>query len=485
MTRTFRMLIDGQLREGVEKLTVHNPATREVVGEAPDCTPAELESAIDAARRAFPAWAALDIAERRHLLNGIADRINEHADELKRLLTAEQGKPHADAEVEVLGSAWYLKGSMHFDLPVTVVEDTPERLVEIRHTPIGVVAGLVPWNFPLVLAIFKLGPALLAGNCLVLKPSPYTPLTTLRLGELVADILPPGVLNIIAGGDRLGPWLTAHPGIDKVSFTGSTATGRKIMAGAAARLQPVTLELGGNDSAIVLPDVDPQAVAEDLFWAAFRNAGQVCIAAKRVYIHAEVYDEVANALVAYSRTVKIGDGAEQGTQIGPLNNEPQYRRVLELIEDARINGQRFLTGGDTDVHAPGSPGYFVPITILDNPPEDSRIVQEEQFGPIMPLMRYHDLDEAVARANDCDYGLGNTIWTSDPEGARPLASRLESGVVWINQALSLTPGMALGGWKQSGIGVEGSQIGLLEFTHTQTMVLNRMSLQRATVQGGA
>jgi aldehyde dehydrogenase (NAD+) len=277
------------------------------------------------------------------------------------------------------------------------------------------------------------------------------------------------VLNTISGGDALGPWLTAHPGIDKVSFTGSTATGRKVMQSASATLKRVTLELGGNDPAIVLPDADVEALAERLFWAAFANNGQICIATKRMYVHAGVYDRLKQALVAYAGTVKVGNGAEQGTQLGPINNAVQYRRVLDLIADARAQGYTFLTGGE----APEGPGYFVPVTILDNPPEDSRIVQEEQFGPVLPLLRFDDIEDAIARANASEYGLGASVWGSDEDAALAVAQRIASGTVWINETQHLSPLAAFGGLKQSGLGIEGGVEGLLEYTSAQTIVRRR------------
>ncbi|WP_220428641.1 aldehyde dehydrogenase family protein [Sphingobium fluviale] len=459
------MLIDGQPVAGDGRLSVINPATEQVIGTAPDASPDDLDRAVAAARAAFPGWAATPIEERRKALHAMADVIVAHKDELKSLLTSEQGKPHADAEGEIIGGAYWLRGTATLDLPITVQEDADGRTSETRHVPIGVVGAIAPWNFPIILAMFKIGPALLAGNTMVLKPSPFTPLTTLRVGQLVADILPPGVLNIVTGGDALGPWLTSHPGIDKVSFTGSTATGKRVMQSAASSLKRVTLELGGNDAAIVLPDVDVDAVAQDLFWAAFANSGQICIATKRMYVHEDIYDRVRDAIVAYARTVKVGDGSEQGTQLGPLNNRQQYERVLALIEDAKAQGHVFLMGGDV----PETPGYFVPITILDNPPEDSRIVQEEQFGPILPLLRFRDIDDAVRRANASEYGLGGSVWASDEDKASEIARQIASGTVWINETRHLSPTTAFGGMKQSGLGVEGGVEGLLDYTNTQTL----------------
>lgn len=470
----FAMLIGGNLVPGTESFTVLNPATESPLGRAPDATAADLGMAIAAAREAFPGWAATSIAARRAVLTGMAQAIIANADALKRLLTAEQGKPHADAQAEVLGAAQWLMGAATLTPPVIVNEDSADRYSETRRVPLGVVAAIAPWNYPLLLAMFKVGPALLTGNSVVLKPSPFTPLTTLKIGELVQDIVPPGVLNIISGSDRLGPWMTAHPGFDKISFTGSTATGKRVMAAAADGLKRVTLELGGNDPAIILSDADPEAIAEQIFWAAFGNNGQICIASKRIYVHADIYDRLRDAIAAYAATVRIGDGADQGTQLGPINNRPQFDRVVDLIRDAQTQGYRFVTGGLPD----GGRGYFVPVTILDNPPENSRIVQEEQFGPVMPLLKYTDIDDAIARANACDHGLGASVWGADEDAAMDVARRLQSGTVWINETRHLSPLAPFGGMKQSGMGVEGGEEGLLQYTQAQTLVRKKRVGQR-------
>lgn len=465
----YTMTIGGRSVPGSATFDVVNPATEAVIAQAPEASREDLDAAVTAARDAFPGWAATPIAERRRLIDALGDAILANLDAFKRLLTREQGKPHADAQGEVGGAGMWLKGAATLDLPVTVNEDTAERYSETRHVPIGVVGAIAPWNFPMILAMFKVGPALLAGNTMVLKPSPFTPLTTLKFGELAATILPAGVLNVVTGGDRLGPWLTEHPGIDKVSFTGSTATGRRVMQSASATLKRVTLELGGNDPAIVMPDADVAAIAEKLFWAAFTNNGQICIATKRMYVHEAVYEPLKAALVAYAKTVKVGDGSEQGTQIGPINNRLQYERVLSLIADAKDKGYTFLIGGE----ASDTPGYFIPITIIDNPPEDSRIVQEEQFGPVLPLIRFDDVEDVIARANASEYGLGASVWGADEDAAYAVAERIASGTVWVNEVQHLTPFAAFGGMKQSGLGVEGGLEGLAEYTNTQTITRRR------------
>lgn len=304
----------------------------------------------------------------------------------------------------------------------------------------------------------------------MLKPSPFTPLTTLRLAELIADAVPPGVVNIITGADSLGPLITSHPDINKITFTGSTATGKKIMEGASADLKRITLELGGNDASIVLPDADPKKVAEQLFWSSFTNAGQICVAAKRIYIHEDIYDELSTAIVEYAKAVKVGDGSEQGTGVGPIQNRKQYERVLELVQDAKDNGYKFLLGGDADTSIPG---YYMPITILDNPPEDARIVAEEQFGPVMPLMKFSTTEEVIQRANNSEYGLAGAVWTADTDEGVRVAEQLETGTVWVNEFLHLSPFAPFGGHKQSGFGAEYGKEGLKEFTYSQVITVKR------------
>ena len=385
-----------------------------------------------------------------------------------RLLTMEQGKARAGAEWEIGGSVYWCREIATQSLEPHREDAGDGRTIETRRVPLGVVAGITPWNFPVLLAVWKIAPALLAGNTMVLKPSPYTPLCTLKLGELLRDVLPAGVLNVVSGGNEIGAALTGHKDIRKVSFTGSTATGRKIMASASGNLKRITLELGGNDPAIVLPDVDPKEVAPKLFWAAFQNSAQFCVAAKRLYIHAEIYDALAAELAAYAETVIVGNGAHQGTNLGPIQNRMQFEKLKELLGDAKANGLRFLTGGEI---VEGK-GYFVPVTLIDNPPEDSRVVTEEAFGPVLPLLRFEDIDDVVRRANDSEYGLAASVWGRDIDKARSVAERIEAGTVWINEVHSFSPHVAFGGHKQSGIGIENALEGLAEYTNSQTIVVN-------------
>lgn len=470
MGMQYKNLINGELVDNGKWIDVVNPATEQVIGQVPDCGQAELDAAVAAARAAFPKWKATPIEERREMLGKMAQAIKENSDELMRLLTSEQGKPHAQATNEIIGCVGMTRALSQLKLEEKISEDSATRLSRTRRVPVGVVGGIVPWNFPVLMAVQKIVPALTSGCVMILKPSPFTPLATLRMAQLVAGIFPPGVLNVITGGDALGPMLTAHPGIDKITFTGSTATGKRVMESAAKDMKRITLELGGNDAAIVLPDADVAKVAEKLFWASFYNAGQVCIAAKRIYIHQDIYDELSTAIAAYAKAVKVGDGAEQGVAVGPIQNKQQYNRVLELIQDAKDKGYKFLAGGDHDADIPG---YFVPVTVLDNPPEDARIVAEEQFGPVMPLMKFATVDEAIERANNSHYGLAGSVWTSNTDEGVKVAERMETGTVWINESMHLAPNAPFGGHKQSGFGVELGEEGLQEFTYAQVITVAR------------
>jgi acyl-CoA reductase-like NAD-dependent aldehyde dehydrogenase len=336
----------------------------------------------------------------------------------------------------------------------------------VHHEPLGVVAAIVPWNFPFLLAIWKIAPALLAGNTLVLKPSPFTPLCALKLGELARDIFPPGVFNVISGEDALGPLMTAHTGFAKISFTGSTAVGKRVMETAAKDLKRITLELGGNDAAIVMPDVNLDKIAQKIFYGAFYNTAQVCIATKRLFIHESIYEALRDRLVAMARATVVGDGSEPDSTFGPLQNEPQYRRVKALIDAARRQGLVLIEG-----RAVPERGYFIPITLVDNPPDNAPVVTEEAFGPVLPLLKFTEVEDVIRRANNTQFGLAGAVWSANIDGAVAIARRLETGTVWINDNFQNAPHIPFSGYKQSGVGVENGQSGLLEFTQLQTIFI--------------
>lgn len=465
---TLSLTIDGKAVDTQNHLDVVNPASGEVFAKVPSAGKVELDLAVHAASGAFEAWKAKRWAERQATVNAIGSAIEKNADELARMLVEEQGKARSLADFEVQAAAAWCYGTASLEIEDKIIEDTEERLRITRYEPIGVVGAISPWNYPLVLSIFKIAPALLAGNTMVLKPSPFTPMTVLRLGELLRDVVPAGVLNVITGGDDLGPLMTSHPGIRKISFTGSTSTGRKVMESAAKDLKRLTLELGGNDAAIVFPDVDITETAEKLFWSAFTNSGQVCIATKRAYIHEDIYEEMRAALVEVSKNAKMGDGAAPGTDLGPVQNQQQFNRVRKLVAASENKGEKLIR-----TESNFAAGYFEPVTFVDRPSDDSPIVVEEQFGPVLPLLSFSSEDEVIERANATDMGLAATIWTKDIEGALRVAARLETGNVWINESLALTPLAAFAGRKQSGFGVENGIEGLLAYTEPKTISVFR------------
>jgi len=463
----FKLLIGGELVPGADTLDVINPATGSSFAKGPRASLEQLNAAVAAAKTAFPAWRARPIPERQKVLAAIAEHILQHAPDLARLLTQEQGKPLADARAEVDRTAMYFTHYARLDANTSGLADHKNGNITIQHVPLGVVAAIVPWNFPLALMAFKVPAALLAGNTVVLKPAATTPLTTLKLAELISDLVPAGVLNVIADNNDLGAALSTHPDVRKISFTGSTATGAKVMAAAAADLKRVTLELGGNDAGIVLDDADPDAVAPQLFRAAFRNSGQVCIALKRLYVHESIYDRMCDAMAALSNAAIVGDGLEQGTEFGPVQNKAQYEKVASLVAQAQSYGQ-VVAGGIVEGN-----GYFIRPTIVRDAADGEQLVDDEQFGPILPLIRFSDPEDAIAKANASNYGLGGSIWSSDLNRAYALANKMDSGTVWINKHGELSPTVPFGGAKQSGIGIELGQEGLLEFT--QLKVLNSAS----------
>ena len=462
----FSLTIGGKSVTTASTLPVFNPATGEAFAQAPAAGQAELDAAVAAARAAFPGWRAVGYAARREALVALADRIEAESATLGALFTQEQGRPRDWAIAEVVMAAGWLRTVAQSEVSVEVVEDGEQRRVEVHHEPLGVVAAIVPWNFPVLLAIWKLAPALITGNTMVWKPSPFTPLCALKIGELAQGLLPPGVLNVISGVDALGPMMTAHDGFDKISFTGSTATGKRVMEAAAKGLKRVTLELGGNDAAIIMPDVDVDAIAQQIFFGAFFNSAQICIATKRLYIHADIYDALRDRLHAIAREATVGDGSQQGVMFGPVQNAPQYRRVLALIEEARESGLVLLEGREVP-----TTGFVIPLTLVDNPPEDARVVTEEAFGPVLPLLKFDNVDDVIRRANDSEFGLAGAVWSADVDAAVDIAKRLETGTVWINQNLQNGPHIPFSGAKQSGLGVENGTAGLLEFTQAKTIFI--------------
>ncbi|WBU59277.1 aldehyde dehydrogenase family protein [Paracoccus albus] len=463
----YEMVIDGRRVDAENSFDVTNPATGESIGTVANATLDDLDAAVAAAGRAFPSWSQKSDEELSRACLAVADRIEANADELARLLTREQGKPlnMRGSRREVGGAVAWARYTAGLSLPMKVIQDNNEGRIELHRKPLGVVGSITPWNFPVMIAVWHILPALRTGNTVVIKPSPYTPIATIRLVEIMNEVLPAGVVNIVTSDDaqaNIGGAMSAHDGIRKMVFTGSTATGKKVMKGAADTMKRLTLELGGNDAGIVLPDVEPDQIAEALFWGGFNNNGQTCAAMKRLYVHEDVYDAVCDALVAYASGVTVGNGEDESSSLGPINNQMQFDKVSRLVEDAKKRG-RVLLGGE-----PGE-GLFFPPTLIADLSSDDPLVAEEQFGPVLPIIRYSDIEDAIAQANNSENGLGGSVWSQDVEKAKSIAARLECGSVWINRHGAIQPNAPFGGVKSSGFGVEFGEEGLAEYTDIQTL----------------
>ncbi len=451
------LVIGGKVVKTTDRFDVINPATALPYATAPRADKAQLDLAVDAAQVAFQSWRTLSWDARADMIHAFADAIEANSSELATLIVLEQGKPLASANGEVTSGVKFLRGLADIRLPDEVVESAG-RDVRIVRTPLGVVAAITPWNYPVLIPLWKLAPALVTGNTVILKPAETTPLTALWLGRLAQEHFPPGVLNVITG-PGLGQELTRHAGIRKISFTGSSTTGQHVLRASAEDFKRVTLEMGGNDAAILLPGFDLNVQGPQLFNSAFANMGQVCVAIKRLIVHDSLYDGVCAALRVEADKLVIGDGMTTGVTAGPVQNEQSFREVGDLIARAQEFG--------TIVHqikAPDGPGYFLAPTIVGDVDPNSQLWREEPFGPILPIVRYSDIEDAIALANDDKFGLGGSVWSSDPAEAASVARRLDAGTVWTNTHPAMSPNIPLPGIKMSGVGVEFSHHGLAEFT---------------------
>lgn len=464
LTSPAVMTIDGARVDTTTSLEVVNPSTGRPFASVPAGDRTHVDAAFEAATRAFGTWRE-DEEHRRQSLRAMADAVQDATGELAPLLTAEQGKPLSESHRELSATVAWLRYYADLEVPPEVIRDDDEARVEVVRRPLGAVAAIAPFNFPIFIGFAKVATALRVGSTVVLKPSPYTPLSTLRLGEILGRVLPAGVLNVLSGGDEIGPMMTTHPLARAVSFTGSTATGRKIATVAGDDLKRLTLEMGGNDPVIVLDDVDIDAVAEQLFPRAFNNNGQACVAPKRIYVAREIRAALVDAFADRARATKVGDGFLPGTVLGPLNNAPQRDRVAALVTDAVAHGARVVTGGT----AIDGPGYFYEPTILTDVSDGVRIVDEEQFGPALPIVEYADIDDAVRRANSGMFGLGGSVWSADADRATAVAQRLETGMSWVNTHTAISPAVPFGGAKWSGLGTEGSARGLDGYSDFQVI----------------
>lgn len=458
----FQMLIDGRLVDGAGRLEVVNPATSAVFAVAPRADAAQAHQAITAAKQAFPAWAALTYEERGACMRRFADAIESRLEEFATLLTQEQGKPLDLARYEMAKSVEALRYFSGQTLKPRTLRETPtERVVEQRY-PQGVVAAITPWNFPMLLLMYKVAAALVTGNTVIAKPAPTTPLTTLLLGDLAAPLFPAGVFQTLVDRNDLGPVLTGHPDVAHVSFTGSTPTGKKVLANCAETIKRFTLELGGNDAAIVLDDAHLDEVAPKVFRAAMVNAGQVCLAAKRIYVPHSKLDELCERLGRLASASRVGDGMDPATTVGPIQNQQQYEKVRALVEQAKAEGT--VVGSTAQIPAKG---FFIAPTIIKGLGDDAHLVREEQFGPVVPVLGYDTVDDAIARVNDSEYGLGATVWTSNVQRGFDVATRIEAGTVWINTHLSMPLDVPFGGAKKSGLGRQNGIEGMEDFTQVR------------------
>lgn len=463
------LLVAGRLIPAEAFADVINPATGEPIALCPLASVETVYEAVAAAAAARVAWGQEDAAVRSAALSEMADIVGAHADELAGILSAEIGIPMRDAQGEVAMAAGFLRHRARTAPPVDILTDDERQMVQVVRSPVGVVAAIVPWNAPLLIACEKIATAFAAGNPVVLKPSPLAALTLTRFGALVADAIPAGVLSIIPGDDEVGAALTTHPDVAMVSFTGSTATGRAIMKAAAPSLKRLSLELGGNDAAIVMPGADVDRLAAKLFQAAFYRSGQICAAVKRVYVHESDYDRLVRAMVQVAEATKVGDPFEKGVAMGPLSNRMQRDRVEALVADAVAAGGSLATGGVPLERA----GFFYAPTLVTGLQADTALVAEEQFGPALPVLSYAGIDEAVDAANATEYGLGGSVWGPDIEAAADVAAQLDSGSVWVNRHGLLDPSVPFGGFKQSGIGRSNGAVGLDAYCELKTISIGK------------
>jgi acyl-CoA reductase-like NAD-dependent aldehyde dehydrogenase len=475
--KTYLNTVNGRPVDALRTFASHNPATGEQLGLVAHSSPTDVAQAVASARAAQISWAARPNEQRQALLMQVAEAIKSNSEYLAEWVTREQGKPLGGVGPDqVPGSRFELWGCEVWTqvpagllMPMEVAFEDDTRRDEVHRKPFGVVAAIAPWNWPLLIAIWQIIPSLRAGNTVVLKPSEYTSIGTLELVRLIAEVLPAGVLNTVSGTGEVGALLVENPGVDKIMFTGSSATGSRIAAAAARNLTPTTMELGGNDAAIVLPGADPKAMAMSLFWGAFLNMGQTCACAKRLYVHESLHDAVVAELKALAEVMPMGDGMKPGVAMGPIQNRMQYDKVVALVEQAKAQGATIVCGGT----APGGPGNFYPLTLVTDITDGAALVDEEQFGPVLPVVRYREVEDAIALANRLDAGLGASVWSADLDAAKAVALRLQAGTVWINQHGAIHPMVPFGGVKGSGWGVEFGLEGLKGVTQPQVISLKK------------
>jgi len=474
-----QLFINGQWSDAASGKTFDtpNPATGETLARVAEGDAEDIDRAVRAARKAFEdgPWSRMTASERGRIIWRIGDLILEHTDELAQLESLDNGKPFVVAQAAdvplaadlfhyMAGWATKIEGNT-INISVPYMPGANFHSYTLRE-PVGVVGQIIPWNFPLLMAAWKLGPALATGNCVVLKPAEQTPLTALKLAELIAEAgVPEGVVNVVPGyGETAGAALAAHHDVDKVAFTGSTEVGKLIVAAAAGNLKKVTLELGGKSPNIIFDDADPAAV-EGAANAIFFNHGQCCVAGSRLFVQQSRFDEVVDGVAEIAKSIKLGSGLDEGTQMGPLVSDEQLRRVTGYLESGRADGATAVTGGGRF----GDRGYFVEPTVLTNTTPQMKVVREEIFGPVVVAAPFSDLDEIAAAANDSEYGLGAGIWTKDISKAHALAKKIRAGTVWINCYNVFDAALPFGGYKQSGWGREMGHEALEAYTEVKAV----------------
>jgi succinate-semialdehyde dehydrogenase/glutarate-semialdehyde dehydrogenase len=473
------LFIDGEIqRVGDEPLTITNPGTGELVGRATAASADQVDAAVTSAREAFASWSRLGFSDRGKILHACAQAFEDHVGDLVPILVAEQGKTIREAKIELHKAADTLEhyAGMQKEVRGVYVHGLDAGVDgRVLRRPLGVVAAIVPWNFPTTLLCNKLGPALLCGNTVVAKPADTTPFTTLRLAEiLTAAGLPPGVLNVVTGsGPRAGEALVTHPLVRKVAFTGSTPTGERVAALAAKGSKRVTLELGGSDPMIICDDADLAKAASAASMGRFYNCGQACLAIKRVYVFESVADEVIDAIVAKASKLRVGVGDAPESQIGPLHSERQLQILERQVDESTKRGGSVLTGGGRCDQPALARGWFYRPTVVLEPPEDSPMAQEEVFGPALPIWRVKDFDEAITRANDSPFGLGSSVWTGDLRRAERAAAEIDCGYTWINSPTKVYDELPFGGLKSSGYGKEHGSEAFDYYTDMKAVVVRR------------
>lgn len=472
----FFNIVDGKVRDTEAHHQATDPRTEEPLWNAPLGTTKDLDDAVLAANKAFTKWGKTTLTERRQTLVKMIEVIKENTKELMEIVMKETGKSALLAQIEIGNTLQQMEYFAQSGLEDEITHEDDNVKVLTTHVPLGVVGAICPWNFPLILANLKVVCSLITGNCVIVKPSPFTPYSVLKWVELSQKVLPPGVFQAVNGGADIGAAMTSHPGIHKISFTGTIATGRKVMESCSSTLKKVTLELAGNDASIVCDDIDLDNVVPKVVAGAFFNAGQMCVATKRVYVQKKIYDKFLDMFVAETKksfgVAYASADANNMSLFGPVSNRMQFDVVKGFVEDCKAKGYNIVNGGEVGGAVAGAAnqkGFWVSPTVVANPPEDSMLVQEEQFGPIIPILSWEDEDEVVNRANLMNAGLGACVFSPNLERAERIARKLEAGTVWINMSEMPNPGAYFSGFKNSGLGGEMGKQGLLSYCYTQSI----------------